>query len=402
MSKAILTLNSGSSSLKFAVFGFDATQNTPGVSGKVTGIGGAPEFSARGGDGEYLAKGILSNLNTTSSHEDIIAHLLTWLPQHLEGRPLIAIGHRVVHGGSFFAAPTLVTNDVLDKLKTLIPLAPLHQPHNLAAIRAVTKWHPEVPQIACFDTAFHRTQDRLASLFALPRSLSDEGIMRYGFHGLSYEYIASVLPQHLGSQADGRVIVAHLGNGASMCAMTNRQSVATSMGFTALDGLMMGSRCGTLDPGVVLYLMQSKGMTASQVEEMLYRQSGLLGVSGISNNMQVLQNSSDPHAREAIELYCFRAASILAGLVSAIGGLDALVFTAGTGENSALVRKLTCDRLAWMGLHLDAEANDKNQITLSSSQSTVAVLRLPTNEEAVVAEACRSFVTNNQIQDQKF
>ena len=399
MSEVILTLNAGSSSLKFAVFEFDTTQTTASISGKITGIGRAPEFSARVGDGADLEKGVLNHINTASSHEDIIALLLAWLKQHLEDRPLIAIGHRVVHGGSFFAAPTRITDDVLNKLETLNPLAPLHQPHNLAAIRAVSKWHPEVPQFACFDTGFHQTQDRVASLFALPRSLSDEGIVRYGFHGLSYEYIASVLPHHLGQQADARVIVAHLGNGASMCAMKNRQSVATSMGFTALDGLMMGRRCGTLDPGVVLYLMQSKGMTVSQVEALLYRQSGLLGVSGISNNMQVLQDSDDPHAREAIELYAFRAASVLAGLATVIGGLDALVFTAGIGENSALMRHLICDRLAWMGLCLDSEANDENATTISSSHSTVTVLKLPTNEEAVVAKACRSIVANRPIKN---
>ena len=401
MSEVILTLNSGSSSLKFAVFESGTTKNTASITGKITEIGRAPQFSARGSDGEMLGKGELSNLNATASHEDIIALLLTWLPQYLGDRLLIAIGHRVVHGGSFFSKPTLVTNEVLEKLETLIPLAPLHQPHNLAAIRAVTKWHSDVPQIACFDTAFHRTQDRLASLFALPRSLSDEGIVRYGFHGLSYEYIASALPQHIGVAAEGRVIVAHLGNGASMCAMSNRKSVATSMGFTALDGLMMGQRCGTLDPGVVLYLMQSKGMSTDQIEDLLYRQSGLLGVSGISNDMQVLQDSNDPHAREAIDLYCFRAANVLAGLVTAIGGLDALVFTAGIGENSAPVRKLICDRLVWMGVHLDDEANDIGAIKISSDQSSVSVLTLPTDEESVVAKACRGLVASNPINSQK-
>ena len=298
-----------------------------------------------------------------------------------------------VHGGRHFAGPVRVTGAVLNTLETLIPLAPLHQPHNLAAIRAVAKWEPDLQQIACFDTSFHQSRGALAKLFALPRALSEEGIIRYGFHGLSYDYITGQLPDHLGDQADGRVIVAHLGNGSSMCAIKDRKSVSTSMGFTALDGLMMGSRCGALDPGVVLYLMQAKGMSATQVETMLYHQSGLLGVSGISNDMHVLQNSGDPHAHEAIDLYCYRAASIMAGLVPSIGGLDAVVFTAGIGENSGLVRKLICEQMAWLGVTIDETANDSNATLISTRHSQVKVLVIPTNEEAVVATACRSLLS---------
>jgi acetate kinase len=392
MTQVLLTLNAGSSSLKFAVFDRETLSETAQISGKFTGIGGAPAFTARDETGAPLDNAELETINADADHEQLIARLFDWLEQHLGQMSLEAVGHRVVHGGRNFSVPTFINDEVLQELELLSPLAPLHQPHNLAAIRAVAKWRPGLPQIACFDTSFHRTQSRTAQLFALPRALSDEGVVRYGFHGLSYDYIAGVLPQYLGDRADGRVIVAHLGNGASMCAMHDRKSVATSMGFTALDGLMMGRRCGTLDPGVVLYLMQAKGMDATEIENLLYRKSGLLGVSGFSNNMQVLQQSDDPHASEAIDLYCFRAASILAGLVPSIGGLDALVFTAGIGENSALVRKNICDRLAWLGLELDSAENARDAACISQPQSRVKVLVLPTNEEAVVAKACQNLL----------
>ena len=392
MNGVFLTLNAGSSSIKFAVFDADTDTTTPRIKGAVTGIGRAPAFSARDAGGTTLDAGALASLDASIDHEAVISLLLPWLAGHTANRPLRAVGHRVVHGGQAFAGPTLVSAPVLEELAELEPLAPLHQPHNVAAIRAVAKWRPEVAQVACFDTSFHRSQDRLAQLFALPRALSDEGIIRYGFHGLSYDYIASILPEHLGAHASGRVIVAHLGNGSSMCAMKDRRSVATSMGFTALDGLMMGRRCGALDPGVVLYLMQARGMKAAEIEHLLYKQSGLLGVSGLSNNMQVLQDSDDPHAKEAIDLFSYRAASSLAGLVPAIGGLDALVFTAGIGENSAPVRKLICERLGWLGIELDNAANDRHATRISTARSGVEVLVLATNEEAVVAKACRELL----------
>lgn len=392
MNGVVLTLNAGSSSLKFAVFAGDAASTTAEISGKITGIGRQPAFVARDAKDRALDEGPLGALDPSQDHEQLIALLLPWLADHGGDQPLLAVGHRVVHGGQQFQGPTRINDDVMSALEALAPLAPLHQPHNLAAIRAVSKWRPGVQQIACFDTSFHAGRDRLTELFALPRALSDEGVIRYGFHGLSYDYIASALPDHLGTHADGRVIVAHLGNGSSMCAMVNRKSVATSMGFTALDGLMMGRRCGALDPGVVLYLMQAKNLDAAQIEDLLYRQSGLLGVSGISNNMQVLLQSDNPHAREAVDLYCFRAASVLAGLVPAIGGLDALVFTAGIGENAPVVRQKICDRLTWLGVALDPDANAENAIEISSPISSVSVLSLPTNEEAVVVKACRSFL----------
>lgn len=392
MSGIFLTLNAGSSSIKFAVFDGDSHTDAPLISGKISGIGTAPVFAAKDAQGETMDADVLGALDAAVEHDTLIAMLLPWLALHTEDRPLLAVGHRVVHGGRFYSAPVRVTPEVIGQLETLVSLAPLHQPHNLAALRAVARWRHETPQIACFDTSFHRTQSRLAQLFAIPRALSDEGVMRYGFHGLSYDYIASTLPQHLGDTAEGRVIVAHLGNGASMCAMKNRASVATSMGFTALDGLMMGRRCGALDPGVVLYLMQEKGMDAAAIETLLYEKSGLFGVSGLTNDMHVLETSDAPYSREAVDLFCYRAAATLAGLVPAIGGLDALVFTAGIGENSATVRSRICAQLAWLGITLDLRANETNETVISTKDASVKVLVIPTDEERVVVNACHALL----------
>ena len=394
MTDVILILNAGSSSIKFAVYPLGATA-APLIRGKIADIERDPVFSAIGADGTAIDMDMPKGIGATADHETLVSMLLGWLAQQRGDRTLAAVGHRVVHGGRRFAAPVLIDNAVLGELEQLIPLAPLHQPHSLAAIRAISRLEPTLPQVACFDTSFHRTQDRLAQLFALPRELSDEGIIRYGFHGLSYEYIASVLPEHLRDRAEGRVIVAHLGNGASMCAMKNRQSVATSMGFTALDGLMMGQRCGTLDAGVVLYLLQSKGLSATEIETLLYRRSGLLGVSGISNNMQDLERCDDPRAREAIELFCFRAASVLGGLVTVLGGLDAVVFTAGIGENSALVRKMICERLAHLGVELEPGCNESGALRISTAQSSIDVLVIPTDEGAVIANATSETVAHS-------
>jgi len=391
VSGVFLTLNAGSSSLKFAVFACTDIEQPALIRGKVAGIGNTPVFSARSARGTTLDKGSLGTLDTTSDHGTVISLLLPWLEENLGDEPLLAVGHRVVHGGQFYDHPILITPKALQDLETLVPLAPLHQPHNIAAIRAVAQWRPDTPQIACFDTGFHRTQDRLAQLFALPRDLSEQGVLRYGFHGLSYEYIASALPQHL-PNPEGRVVVAHLGNGSSMCAMKNRKSVATSMGFTALDGLMMGRRCGALDPGVVLYLMQAKGMSVEEVETLLYKKSGLLGVSELSNDMQVLQDSGDPRAKEAIDLFCYKAASNLSALVQSIGGLDALVFTAGIGENAPLIRQKICERMAWLGVALDENANNRAETNINKADSKVTVLCLPTNEEVVVARACSALL----------
>lgn len=392
MSGDILTLNAGSSSLKFAVFEAGRRDRTARINGNFAGIGGIPRFSAHDAEGRPLDGGDLSNLTNKATHDDVISLLLDWLARHQGDRPLLAVGHRVVHGGQTFSEPVHISDSVIKDLEALVPLAPLHQPHNLSAIRTVAAWRPDLRQIACFDTGFHRTQDRLATLFALPRALTDEGVIRYGFHGLSYDYIASILPDQLGPRADGRVVVAHLGNGASLCAMKNRKSLATSMGFTALEGLVMGQRSGSLDPGVLLYLMQSKGMGASEIEDLLYRQSGLFGVSGISNNMRVLDESDAPEAAEAIALFAYRAASILAGLLPALGGLDALVFTAGIGENSARARQEICDYLGWLGVEVDRVANERNAVRISTDASALEVLVLPTNEEAVIAAACRDLL----------
>lgn len=388
MTTAILVLNAGSSSIKFALHPADS-ESAPEIRGKITGVGRDPAFSARGLGGKDLSKGSLTSIDQAASHEEIVSLLLQWLSENMGSLELVAVGHRVVHGGADFWGPVVVDDGILTKLEELIPLAPLHQPHNLAAIRAVAGWQDDLVQIACFDTSFHRTQDRLAQLFALPRDLSEEGIIRYGFHGLSYDYISTILPNHLGERADGRVVIAHLGNGASMCATKERKSVATSMGFTALDGLMMGRRCGTLDAGVVLYLMQSKGMSAAGIEDLLYRKSGLQGVSGISNNMQVLEQSDAPKAKEAIDLFCFRAASVLSGLIPAIGGLDALVFTAGIGENSANVRSKICAHFEWLGVQIDESANAENAVRISTADSGCDVLVLNTDEEFQIAQSVR-------------
>ncbi|KEJ88130.1 acetate/propionate family kinase [Sulfitobacter donghicola] len=395
MSGVFLTLNAGSSSIKFAVFASDGPTTEALLQGNVAGIGSAPAFSAKASSGGAVQNTPFPPLSKDTNHEAVIEMLLPWLETHLDGQPVVAVGHRVVHGGQYFTAPTLVADDVMERLEELAPLAPLHQPHNIAAIRAVAKWHPDTPQIACFDTSFHRSQSRLNEIFALPRELSDQGVIRYGFHGLSYDFIASSLPKHLGDKADGKVIVAHLGNGSSMCAMTDRKSRASTMGFTALDGLMMGQRCGDLDPGVLLYLMQSQGMTPDEIETLLYKKSGLLGVSGVTNDMQILETSDDPNAQEAVDLFCYRAATNLAALIPSIGGLDALVFTAGIGENSALIRAKICAHLTWLGVSLDPAANHEHATVISAADSAIPTLVIPTNEEAIVARACRAHLTNS-------
>ena len=377
MSDVQLVMNAGSSSLKFAAY--LAKADKPVLKGKVTGIGRAPEFSATGAQADALGA-----LTPDTAHGEVVQRVLGWLTAHPEFGNIKAVGHRVVHGGRDFSKPVLVTDEVLAQLTELEPLAPSHQPHNLGAIRAVRGWKAELPQVACFDTGFHASQPKLNRMFGLPRELTNQGVIRYGFHGLSYEYIARILPRHLGQNADGRVVVAHLGNGASMCAMTGRRSVATTMGFSALDGLVMGRRCGSIDPGVLVYLQQGLGMTIGQIETLLYKESGLLGVSGVSNAMQVLQDSTAPEAGEAIELFCLRAAQELARMLPCIGGLDALVFTAGIGENSARVRAGICAHLAWMGVVVDSNANAEGHEMIHSPESTVQVCVLPTDEEAVI------------------
>jgi acetate kinase len=392
MNDAVLVINAGSSSIKFAFYSF-TTPNSPALlSGKVVNIGQSPTLYAINAKGSDLTDNDLAAFNDQTTHESLIQWLLEWLNHHDQGYKIKAVGHRVVHGGRDFLTPTKLTVSVVEHLKTLIPLAPLHQPHNLAAIEAIFTWAPQLPQVACFDTSFHSTQPRLAQLFALPREYSDKGIIRYGFHGISYQYIVSCLPQYLGAFANGRVIVAHLGNGASMCALKQRQSVATTMGFTALDGLMMGQRCGSLDAGVVIHLLRHYKMSIEDVEHMLYNESGLLGVSGISSNMQVLQQSNDPQAKQAIDLFCYRAARELAALVSTLNGIDAIVFTAGIGENSASIRAQICQHLTWLGVSLDPSKNRQHKSIISQSDSNVKVLVIPTNEEIIIAQATQKLL----------
>lgn len=385
MSDVVIAVNSGSSSLKFAAYPAGGAASGPLIKGKVAGIGRAPVLTASDDDGSIAATGALREIPPGADHGWIISELLERLQSRFSELNPVAVGHRVVHGGREFASPVLVDAPVREALGRLVPLAPLHQPHNLAAIDAIAKIAPDTPQVACFDTGFHRTQPRLNQLYGLPRRLSEAGIIRYGFHGLSYESIAQKLPEHLGTASDGRVIVAHLGNGASLCAMNARRSIATSMGFTALDGLIMGRRCGSLDPGVILDLLENHAMSTSEVRHMLYRESGLLGVSGISNNMLVLEASADPQAAEAIALFCYRAACEIGGLTAALGGLDALVFTAGIGENSSHIRQLICQQSAWLGIDLDHEANNTGRATITTADSTVDVCVIETDEEAVIA-----------------
>jgi len=393
VTKSILVLNAGSSSIKFATYPADSGDDAL-IKGMIDGIGGTPRFKAADKNGQTLDGDTLTDLEDGLGHATLTDRLLTWLEKAGGGVRTAAVGHRVVHGGRSFTDPVPIDSHAMTGLEGLVSLAPLHQPHNLAAIKAVAERAPDLPQVACFDTAFHRTQSRLAELFALPRALSDDGIIRYGFHGLSYDYIASVLPKFLGDKADGRVIVAHLGNGASLCAMNKGQSVDTTMGFTALDGLMMGSRCGAIDAGVVLHLLQERAMSVPEVEQVLYRESGLLGVSGLSNNMRELEASTAPEAKEAIELFCYRAAKQACSLLPTLGGLDGLVFTAGIGENSAGVRAKICHHLSWLGVELDEAANQANAEWISAPSSSIEIRVIPTDEELVIARAVRNLVAS--------
>ncbi|WP_299191060.1 acetate/propionate family kinase [uncultured Litoreibacter sp.] len=382
MPDVILTINAGSSSLKFALHPV-AAPLTPVLRGKITGLKRAPEFSI---SVPKPAPAPVPVLDPRCTHEDAARILLDWLAEHARHHKVVAVGHRVVHGGRDFTGPAKITPDVVAQLAALTPLAPLHQPHNLASVRLIANQFPNLPQVACFDTSFHTTQTPLAKLFAIPQELTETGLVRYGFHGLSYEFIASTLPEHLGDKANGRVIVAHLGNGASLCAMENGESRATTMGFTALDGLVMGRRSGSIDPGVILHLVQQRGMSVPEIEKLLYQQSGLLGVSGISNAMQDLQASDDPRAKLAMDLFCYRAAAEIAALIPAIGGLDVLIFTAGIGENSAQTRAGICDRLGWLGITLDASRNGAGDTRINADDARCDVLVIPTNEDAVIAQ----------------
>lgn len=379
-----LVVNAGSSSLKFCVY----QRPTRGAwhlaaRGQIEGIGTSPRLSAKDGEGAPLADQPLAGV--VHDGGGALDSLAAWLRTRYGGARVLGIGHRVVHGGARHAAPTLVTPTVLQELRELVPLAPLHQPHNLAAIEAISERLPGVPQVACFDTSFHRGQPAVAELVPLPHEIRRGGVQRYGFHGLSYEYIASVLPEVAPEIAGGRVIVAHLGSGASMCAMRDGRSVDSTLGFTALDGLCMGTRPGALDPGVVLHLFQTLGLPATEVETLLYKKSGLLGISGISNDMRDLLANDAPDARLAVDYFVYRAAKEIGALAAVLGGIDGLVFTAGIGENSAEVRRRICEASAWIGIALDPDANAGNGPRISSRGSKVSVWAIPTNEELMIA-----------------
>jgi len=385
MDEHALVLNAGSSSLKFCVYG------RPGaggpwrleVRGQIEGIGTAPRLSARDGAGDTVEDRTLDAV--VRDGRGALDALAAWLRSRYAGAHVVGVGHRVVHGGARHDAPAIVTPALLEDLRALVPLAPLHQPHNLAAIEAVAELLPGVPQVACFDTSFHRGQPAVAELVPLPRAIRDAGVQRYGFHGLSYEYIASTLPAVAPEIADGRVLVAHLGSGASLCALRGRKSVDSSFGFTPLDGLCMGTRPGALDPGVVLHLFQGLGLSAAEVETILYKKSGLLGISGKSSDMRDLLASDEPGARLAIDYFVYRAAKEIGAFAAALGGLDALVFTAGIGENSAEIRRRICEASAWLGVELDAEANARHGPRISRGASRPSAWVIPTNEELMIA-----------------
>ncbi len=391
MSRGILTVNAGSSSIKFALFELNHGLSAhPTVSGQIDGIGAQAKLIAKDPAGRHEVDLALTG-EQEAQHQASLDFLLRWLHQNHTGWELAAVGHRVVHGGELFSAPMTVDRDRLQKLERFIALAPLHQPHNLNGIKAIANLLPEVHQVACFDTAFHRTNPPVAQAFAIPRELSAEGVKRYGFHGLSYEYIARVLPEYT-VRANGRVIVAHLGNGSSMCAMLDCKSMASTMGFTAIDGLMMGTRTGAIDPGVLLYLMDNKGMGSAELTRLLYKESGLLGVSGISQDMRTLLASDAPEAEEAIDLYCFRIIREVGSLAAAIGGIDALVFSGGIGEHAGEIRRRVCSRLGWLGVEVDTAANTDDRLRISTADSKLDVLVIPTNEEWMIAHHTRTLL----------
>jgi acetate kinase len=382
MKDAIAVLNAGSSSIKFSLFRGDDLQLV--VRGQAEAIQTAPRFTAKDPAGATVSTRSWDE-GTTLGHDGALQHIVEFVREHLGQMQLAGIGHRVVHGGLQYAQPVRVDSAVVEDLAQFVPLAPLHQPHNLTPIRLLLERRPELPQAACFDTAFHRAQPELAQMFALPKELHDAGVRRYGFHGLSYEYIASVLPQYDAKAASGRCIVLHLGNGASMCALSAGRSVASTMGFTAVDGLMMGTRCGALDPGVILYLMNQRGMDARAIENLIYSESGLLGVSGVSSDMRTLLASGEARAKLAVDLYVYRIGRELGSLAAALGGLDAIVFTGGIGENSAEIRARICHEARWLGVGLDAQANRDGGPRISLATGRVGAWVVPTNEELMIA-----------------
>jgi len=392
---AIVVLNAGSSSIKFALFVCAGDELELEGAGQIEGLGTTPRFVARDRGGKVEAEASWKE-GAAFGHGAALDYLLPFMRRRLAGGHLMGIGHRVVHGGVQYTRPVRIEPAVLAALEKLVPLAPLHQPHNLAPIRLLLESARGLPQVVCFDTAFHCASPELSQRFALPSELHDGGVRRYGFHGLSYEFIASALPRHDPRAAAGRTIVLHLGNGASMCAMAACRPVATTMGFTALDGLPMGTRCGALDPGVLLYLMDERGMDARKIEALLYHQSGLLGVSGLSSDMRALLSSDDPRARLAIDLYIYRIGRELGSLAAALEGLDAVVFTAGIGEHAPVIRERVCRGAAWLGLDLDEAANERGGPSISRRSSRVAAWVIPTNEELMIARHTRRVIESGE------
>lgn len=374
----IVTINSGSSSIKYAVFEFNRGLKKL-LNGNLENIKTAPLLKI------YDENNLLietKEFPKDKSYEYFFELLVAGFSKNFS---VAAVGHRVVHGGLNYTKPIVISKEIMEELKKLIPFAPLHQPYNLQAIECITKLHPELPQVACFDTAYHHTHPPVANRFGIPRKLYDEGIRRYGFHGLSYEYVIGRIKKLYPNEANHKIIVAHLGNGASMCAISDGKSIDSTMGFTALDGLVMGTRSGAIDPGVLIYLNEYKKMSAKQIETMLYKESGLLGVSGITHNMkQLLEDTSEP-AKEAIALFVYRIRYFLGALTAVLNGLDRLVFTGGIGENSWQIRERVCENLNWLGLEIDSALNKKNSPIISTSNSKVIVNVIPTNEEWVIA-----------------
>lgn len=386
---AVLTLNAGSSSLKFALY--PAGQDRPTLAGQVDQIGGAASLRLPGEEPHPLPADLAAE-----GHEGAVQAVLALLTERAGDVVISAVGHRFVHGGPDLAGPVLLDDALIAQLERLSPFAPLHQPHNLAGMRAARAAFPGVPQVGCFDTAFHRNQPFAEDCFALPRAYFDAGVRRYGFHGLSYDYIAGHLAETEPDLAAGRVIVAHLGNGASACAIRGGVSLASTMGFSTLDGLPMGTRCGQIDPGVLLYLMQDRGMDAAQISDLLYKESGLLGLSGLSNDLRVLEAAATPAADQAIEVFTHHIRREIASLAAVLGGCDALVFTAGIGEHSARVRAASCEGMGWMGITLDAAANAAHAREISAPGAPVRVLVIPTDEEGVIARAARALTGADQ------
>jgi len=386
MNDAILVINAGSSSIKFAVFSRIADNELCRLySGVVNGIGGQASFAATSTQPKQRKNNKVTNDSLhAENHSQALQHILKWLEQETSGLQFVAAGHRVVHGGTIFSQAVRIDHGVLNQLKKLIELAPSHQPHALEAIEVLIAQRPHIPQVACFDTAFHTSMPKREQRFALPQSLVDQGIRRYGFHGLSYEYLASVLPRYLAETANGKVVIAHLGHGVSMCALQDRKSVATTMSFTPLDGLPMGTRSGAIDPAIVLYLLK-RGMTIDEISDLLHHRSGLLGLSGISGDMRTLLSSPTPEAAEAVDFFCYRISRELGSLTAALGGLDAVVFTGGIGEHAAPVRAKICRAAAWLGIKISESTNQANALQISTDTSKVSVWVIPTDEEQVIA-----------------